>query len=79
MNRDPSKSDQRQRAIRAVQPALVQRGRDWFAYSPPGAACRVGVEAATEGEARERFAATLEAWARLAELPDARPRKDYVS
>ena len=50
-------------------PVVVQREADWFAVSPPEATLRIGVEAASEAEARQRFAREAEAWARLAALP----------
>jgi hypothetical protein len=66
----------RTEAILSTNPRLVQRGSDWLAFSPVDAPLRVGVEAASEQEARERFRRELEAWANLAELPDPDKRRD---
>ncbi len=72
----------RSTAILSIEPNVVQRGVGWFAVSPPSAVLRVGVEAATERAARERFAAELQAWAALASLPNRSPEPPddpYVS
>lgn len=60
--------------VRAMMPTVTITPTGWLALSAPQSPLNIGVVAATKSEARERFGESVEAWARLRELPD--PYKD---
>jgi hypothetical protein len=53
--------------IRTIQPRLSKTPSGWLAVSERGSVLRIGVEGNTKEEARRRFQAELEEWAKLSE------------
>ncbi len=60
-------------AVLSITPNLRRAPNGWLAVSSPGSPLRIGVVGHSKSDAQARFAASLQAWARLRALPSREP------